>query len=114
MLRHLRARFGASPAHFRAALHHGVDRIHSITIVGATAADLGAYTARLVVHLGSPEHEIGAGLANLDAISHQADVIRLGVPASHLQTVRHRFQANGVAILTILDALPHFLGDLAL
>jgi hypothetical protein len=56
----------------------------------------------VAVEVGAAAHEVGAGLADLDAIGHQADVMGIGVLATHVEAVVDRFQADVVAALAFL------------
>jgi hypothetical protein len=48
--------------------------------------------------IGIAEHEISGALAYLGTIEQQSNMLRLRVVAAFVQTVRHRLQANVVAI----------------
>jgi hypothetical protein len=91
-----------------AGLHHGVVA-HALAVFGALGADFGAFAAEVGMVGGHSGHEIGAGLANLDAVHHEADVRGGGVGAALLQAVAYGFEAGFMTGLTVLDALPHFL-----
>ena len=53
------------------------------------------------------QHEIGTRLADLGAVEEQSDMGRLCMFTTHLQTMLRGFRTNGVAFLTILQALSH-------
>ena len=66
-LGHLAARLGAAAAGFGAALHHLII-IEAPALFSAAVADLSAGPAGHTVEIGSAQHEIGAGLADLGAV----------------------------------------------
>ena len=57
-------------------------------------------------------HEIRAGLADLRAIEHQANVIRLGVLSALLEAVHDRLHAGFMAIDTQFDAVLNVLSEI--
>jgi hypothetical protein len=59
--------------------------------------------------IGSAEHEVRAGLANLRAIHHQPEVRRLHVRAAHFEAVvQRRLVADVMAFQAKPDAFLHF------
>jgi len=103
---HFAARFSAFTARLNALFHlaDGFARLR------ARFANVGAFGADVSVMSGAAQHEVGAGLADLRAVHHQAEVIRLSVLATHFQTVAHRFvQAHTMALRAVLDTLLHLL-----
>lgn len=77
-------RAGAAGVH--ASLHAA-----DLLAIGATGiADIGAEIAKLGMELALARQEVGRGGADLRAVQHQANVLRPGMFAAHLQTVRHR------------------------
>jgi hypothetical protein len=63
------------------------------------------------VQIRPAEHEVCAGLADLGAILHQANVMRLGMVSALVQAVLNRFEADVVAGRALFDAATHFLAD---
>jgi len=106
-VRHLAARFRAAAAGLGAAAHLGVGVGHLLAIVGAALANLGAHAACQRVLVGTADHEIGAGAADLGAIGEQANVIPLRVPAALSQAMLDGADADGVTGRTVFDALLH-------
>jgi hypothetical protein len=68
-------------------------------------AELGACTARDHVIGRTPQHEVGAGVANLGAVEQYADEVDLGVIAAGRQAVLERHRAYGVTVEALLGAL---------
>jgi hypothetical protein len=89
-------------------LHRGIIT-EALAILGATLADLRAQAASLAMQRRVAQHEIGARLTNIGAVEQQTNMSGLRMSATHTQTVRHRFQADAVALQTILDTLLNFL-----
>jgi hypothetical protein len=61
--------------------------------------------------LRAPQHEIGAGLADLGAVQQEADMRRIRVLAAQLQAMVHGRKANVVTTSTFIDALLHLGRD---
>jgi hypothetical protein len=111
MFGHLLTRGSAAAAHVRASLHLGI--IGKLgAIVGALLAYFSTDAACLAVEMGTPQHEIGADLADLSAVLQHADVTGLGVLTALLQAITDCLQADAVAIQTILNTLLHLLAQL--
>jgi len=60
--------------------------------------------------LRMPDHEVGAGLANLHTISHDLQVSSINVFAPFFRTVGKGFQADAMAGQAIFDALRVVMG----
>jgi hypothetical protein len=82
---HLAARLGTAAADLRTLVHELVAK--ALAIGGATLAYFGTYPARTRVELRATDHKICAGLADLGTIEQQADMIRFGMLAAHLQAM---------------------------
>jgi hypothetical protein len=82
-----------------------------LAVLSAQLADLGADAAGAGVQVRAAQHEVGAGGADLNAVQHQADVVRRRVRTALLQAVGHGLQADGVAVLAVVDALAHLGTD---
>jgi hypothetical protein len=54
-------------------------------------------------------HEVHRRLADLGAVHHEPNVIRLRVPPARLETIKQRLLASLVAVLAKLDALLHVI-----
>jgi hypothetical protein len=93
------------------ALFHVCVFIHASAIVGALGADHRAGPAGLVMQIRPAQHEIAARVADLHAIHHQPDVVRVGVLAAHVQAMLHRFEADVVAAMAFLGTAPHLIGN---
>jgi hypothetical protein len=107
---HLTARAGTTAAGFGALLHHLVIP-ETIAILCTALANLSADAAGPAVEVRAAQHEMGTRLADLGAVHHQPDVIRRGMLTAHLEAMSDGFQANIMAMLTLVDALPHPLTD---
>jgi hypothetical protein len=110
-LRHLAAAFGTPAAGVGASLHnvlHIAGR-HLLAMLGAPLADISADAAGSGVKIRAADHKIRARLADLHAVLQKLDMFGAGVFAAHLQTMTNGFQTNRVTVLTILDAIFHFL-----
>lgn len=59
------------------------------------------------MEMGSPQHKVSAGDADLGAIEEQPNVSWFSVLSSHLQTMGNRFGTNAMAVQAILDASAH-------
>src|SRR4051794_18753549 len=104
--RHSRALRTAGAAGFRAASHLGVvGKALAITRTGV--ADRGARRARLYVQWRAAQHEARAGLADIDAVLHDANVVALGMRPAPDQTVLNRREADNVALLAQGDTALH-------
>ncbi len=55
---------------------------------GALFADFGALSANVRVMLRAAQHEVNADGADLGAVEHQLEVVRLDVRAAHFEAVR--------------------------
>jgi hypothetical protein len=62
------------------------------------------------VQIRSAEHKVCASLADLDAIFHQTDVMRVGMLTTLMKAVLDRFETEVVAGGTLLNAATHFFG----
>lgn len=80
---------------------------HAVAVLGTLFADFGTRPARQVMQRRLPDHKIGADGANLLAVLHQPDVVRLTMPTALLQAVLNRGQADLVTIGTRIDAIAH-------
>ena len=106
-LAHGPAAFGAGPA----GLHAGLHAADCLAALGAPLTNHGAEGAKLRVQLALAQHKIRAGLADLGAVEHQAEMGRLDVFTAHLQAMGGgHLQARGVASLAALDARLEFRG----
>ena len=111
--RHLPTAFGAFGADVDAALHHRVVAQRS----AGRAADLagfGAEAAGIAVQFRAAHHEIRAEAAHLGAIHQCADRPRFAVLAAALEAVLERFQTDIVAILAVVNAVVHVLGEVGM
>ena len=106
LVRHPPARIGAAPAHLGARRHARVIG-HPFAVSRAPFAHFGARGAGVVMQVRPAQHEVRAGLADLGAVHHQSDVIRLRVMPALLEAIRNRLQARLVAVAADLDALEH-------
>jgi hypothetical protein len=82
---------------------------HTFAFLGASVANVGAHAAYLRMIVRHPQHKIRARQTNLNAVLKQPDVFGGSVFAAHFQTMTDGFQTNCVAVLTIINALLHFL-----
>jgi hypothetical protein len=102
---HLAAGFGAFAAHVGALRHFLIASGHALAILGARLADLRAYGAGALVEVRPADHEVGAGGTDLGAVRQQALVVYRSVLTPHLKAVKGGFQADLMAIDTVLYAL---------
>lgn len=86
---HLPAASGASPTDLRAFRHFGVG--HRLAGIGTRLADCRAGGTDQRMQLRIARHEIGAGLAHLNAVHHQSHMAGLGVMAALLDAVMQRW-----------------------
>jgi len=101
---HRTARFGAFAARCN-ALFHTADLFAGLR---ASFADVSAFGTNVGAVSRPAQHEVGARLADLRAVHHQAEVSWLGVLAAHFQTMTHRLmQAHAMTIRAVLNALLH-------
>ena len=107
-LRHATAGIGAASAHFRASGHAWIIR-HSLTVGGASFTHFGAGAADVSVQVRAAQHEIGTRLADLCAVHHDANVIRLRMHPSLLQAIRHCLQRCFVAVTADLNGGEHII-----
>ena len=107
---HLLARFGARATGIGAFLHRRVVA-HLRTIVPTAPAHVRTRAAGELVQIRSAEHEVRARLADLDAVLHQADVMRISMFSALVKTILHRFEAYLMTGRTLLDAVTHFRGN---
>ena len=103
-------------AHGTAAFGAGAAGLHAanfLAALGAPLANHGAEGTKLRVQLALAQHEIRAGLADLGAVEHQAEMGRLDVFAAGLQAMGGgHLQARGVASLAALNARLEVRGGL--
>jgi hypothetical protein len=83
---HLLTTLRTSAACVHAALHI----TDPFAIIGTLAANLGAFSANVLMVIATDEHEMSRRPANFGARHHQLEVRRLGMLAAHIQTVPHR------------------------
>ena len=83
---HLFTAFRTSAACVDAALHIA----DPFAIIGTLAANLGAFSANVLMVPATDEHELSRRPANLGAGHHQLEMRRLSMLAAHFQTVPHR------------------------
>jgi hypothetical protein len=88
-------------------VHHFVVAVHFVAVVRTAGAHLGTGPAGKSVEVRAAQHEVGAGLADLHAITHQTDVVGLGVLAALAKTMLHCPEADLMALRAIFDALVH-------
>ena len=105
VLRHLPASFGAAAADLSALPHHVVSISQTFAVFGAAVANFGAHSTGTAMKLGIAQHEICGALADLGTVEQQNDVFAASVIAAFVQTVRHRLEANVVAIGHDLDVM---------
>jgi hypothetical protein len=110
---HPAARFLASPACL-GALAHLLVASHLFAAFATGPADLGTGGAGLRVERGAPEHEVRARLADLGAIEHEPDVVRLGMLPSLTKTVADRLGACVMTGVTYFNAIAKLSGRDAL
>jgi hypothetical protein len=79
----------------------------TFAVVGAGFADFRANPTGPGVELRAANHKVGAGLANLDAILHQPDMVGGGVGTTHTEAVGDGFEAGPVTIGAVLDTFLH-------
>src|SRR5882724_6236772 len=105
--RHLEAGCRAAPADLRAGRQVGIFAL-PVALVRAVGADGGARAAGMLVLVGAPDHEVGGGAADLGAVEQQPDQGFLEARgALAVEMTGGRFQADPVAVGTVLDALLH-------
>lgn len=104
---HRAARFGTATAGLSAPAHHLIVARQALATLRASLAGLGAETADPTVEFRTPEHEVGARGAGLGAIEQRPDVGGIGMLATHVQAMRRRLDADGVAVGAIGDAVSH-------
>jgi hypothetical protein len=80
---------------------------HSLAILGTSPADFRARRTCVRMQFGAAQHEVGVHLADLRAVEHQANMLRLRMRAALLQAVDGGLQARLVAIDAQLDASQH-------
>lgn len=79
----------------------------SFAFFRAATADFGAGAAGDGVDGGTAQHGVGAGAADVGTGRKQGDVIGAGVFPTHFQAVGDGFQADGVAVRAVFDAVVH-------
>jgi hypothetical protein len=109
----LAAGFGTLSAHVGAPGHVLVAPGHARAVLGTRFANFGADAAGALMEGRVPDHEIGAGQANLGAICQQPLVVGRGVLAAHPEVVNRRLQAGPMAIKAVLNALLHIHGGVS-
>jgi hypothetical protein len=86
---------------------------HTLATAGAVLADIGAFSAGVLVMRGPEQHEMGRRPADLRASQHQAQVLRLSVLAAGGKTVvRGHAKAGLIAAQALVDAGLHVVADL--
>jgi hypothetical protein len=100
---HFAAAFRASAAD-RCATRHFHVAPHRLARRRASVADLRTRSARFGVKRRVARHEVGGGLADLDAVHHQADMFRLGVTVIQAMVEQQRL-AGVAAGPAMLDAV---------
>ena len=80
---HVLARFGATAASLGAGVHIRVVT-QPLAVARTALADFGTHTTCAAMKLGTAQHKVRAGLADLGAIEQQPNMGRLGVLAAHL------------------------------
>lgn len=108
--RHPFTRGGRLTASIGAALHLRIIRGESLAGIGTPTTCLGTDVANSALQVGTSKHEVGGGTTNLRAVEQQPDVVRRGVCAAHLETVRNGFDAEACTGQAIADALLHLSG----
>lgn len=88
----------APPTNFDALLHQLVAGRQSLTVFSTAVANFSANRADAAMKIGIAKHEISGALAYLGTIEQQSNTLRLRVIAAFVQAVRHRLQADVVAI----------------
>lgn len=92
---HLMTGFGTTPADLGTLLHHLIiTKAH--TVVGTAPTKLSTDTTGERVKIRATQHEISAGLADLDTVKQKPDMGRLGVAPAHSQTMGHSLQTDAV------------------
>jgi hypothetical protein len=109
---HQSAGLGTSATFLSAATHHLVIR-KVLAADCAAHADIGADGAGLEMKFRSAQHEIRAGLANLNAIRQQTHMEFLRVFAPFLQTMDGGLNTQAVALQAFFNAIAHFRCDVA-
>jgi hypothetical protein len=109
--RHLLAGFSAPAALISAGFHLRVLPADPHAILRTSSAYLRAGSAGQVVHVGAAEHEVFAGLADLRAIRHQPNVMRLRMLATHVQAMMNRLHADVMAIGADANTVEHLGRD---
>jgi len=109
---HLAAGLGTSATFLGAATHHLVIR-KVLAADRAAHADIGADGAGFEMEFRSPQHEIRAGLANLNAIRQQTHMEFLRVFPAFLQTMGGGLKTQAVTLQAFIYAIAHFRCDVA-
>jgi hypothetical protein len=105
VLRHLSANLGAAATGLSALPHHVVSIGQTFAVFSAAVAYFGAGRTYSTMQLRVTQHEIRGGLAYLRTVEQQSNVFAASVIAAFVQTVRHRLEANVVAIGHDFDVL---------
>jgi hypothetical protein len=103
---HFAAAVSASPASLGAALH--LFAADTFAGISAGLAHFGASGTFGRMQLGAATHEIGGGLAGLDAIGHEFHMLGLGMFSTHRQAVIiKRILADIAAFPALANAIFH-------
>ena len=108
---HRRTTVRTSPAYIGTALHLGIFA-HRFAGSCALAAHLRASVADRRMHSRATQHRVGAGGADIRAGRQQCDMVRGSVRTALAETVVDGFQADGMALRAVVDALVHGLGSM--
>jgi hypothetical protein len=97
-----------------ARFHGGVCPGDLFAIFGTRFADFRTQVARPGMIIGTAQHEIGARLADLRAIEQHPNMRGRGMVATHLQTMRDKFQTQVMTHLAVFDTVFYCRGRIVL
>jgi hypothetical protein len=84
---HLAAGLGTAATDFGTGTHLLVIFVNAQTVLSTAFAHHRAYTAGQPVKRRLAQHKIGAGMANLDTVQQQANMIRCDMSPAHVQAM---------------------------
>ena len=109
--RHALTRISASLAHLGAGGYARIIR-HALAIFRTSLTDRRTRGAGMMMQIAAALHEVRAGLTDLRAIEHQANVIRLRVLSALLEAVHDRLHAGFMAIDAQFNAILNVLSEI--
>ena len=104
--RHLTTDCGAGAAGL-GTTDHQIVFAHLFATAGTALTHFSACPARMYVQFRIAQHEIGAGLADLRAISKQADVVSLRKAPALAKAMRQGLKADAMTAAALLNTFLH-------